>query len=112
MIGRPANNRSQLNWHKFEETKSGEWMLCFPLYYAGLFEEVEGSLSEKSMTGWKDTRKGNNKIIFFNDLRKIDIDRINKFIHDFKHYVLINLNRNIQPHFSDELDYCEVNPIV
>ncbi|MFC1731302.1 hypothetical protein ACFL6I_13320 [candidate division KSB1 bacterium] len=103
----PPTSRNQLKWHVFEETLQGDWILnLLPPFYAELFEFQEQQLIKKSNTGWIDSKTGKSTYVFFDDLTDNEIDHIHAFIEDYKKYVIIGKNENIEPYFTDELDCC------
>jgi predicted amidophosphoribosyltransferase len=107
MAIRPPSSRNTLKWHVFEERGPGEWVLHFlPPYYASLFEEQEPVIMKKSRAGWLLNRKGSTKYTFLKNLTKEEIGRIQQFVTDYTQFVILDLNKNIENSFFDELDSC------
>lgn len=107
MIEKPSSSRSQLEWYRFDEKGSRDWMLnLLPPYYAALFEEQESSLMAKSNTGWRDSKSGKTKFAYFKGLTPAEIEGIKRFIRDYERLVILGLNKNIEQGFTDELDSC------
>jgi len=76
--------------------------------YPELFEMAHADIVQKAPKGWKTNKTGNRQYLWFppDALDEDDLKAIDDWKDRFGHYVLIGLNRNIQDHFSDELDFC------
>ncbi len=61
---------------------------------------------KKSNTGWRTTKRGNNKFAYFRDLGEEEIEAIKSFIDSYQRYVILGLNTHCAGDFSDELDFC------
>jgi len=106
LIPKPPSSRNQLEWAHFERKESGDDVLNLPPYYASLFEMKEKEIMKKSNTGWRDSKTGKTKFAYFIDLEDNEKERIKSFITDYKQYVIIGINKNIEAYYSDELDSC------
>ena len=102
----PLKSRNQLDWHRFEKEAAGDWVLKLPLYYADLFQLKESRLMQKSNTGWRDANTGETRYASFAGLTAAEVEQIEEFIEDYKRFVIIGLNKNIENDFKDELDSC------
>lgn len=116
----PLESRNQLDWYRFEKEDAGDWVLKLPHYYADLFQQKESQLMQKSNTGWRDSSTGETKYAFFVGLTSVEVEQIEEFIEDYKRFVIIGLNKNIENDFKDELDLCmalnynlkSINPLI
>lgn len=106
MIEKPKNSRSQLDYHRFEQKGTGNWFLNLLPYYAMLFEQLNPVIMKKSNTGWRDSESKKSQYAFFKGLTDEDIKVIWNFINVFSKRVIINVGKNINKDFSNELDYC------
>ena len=102
----PPLSSQTLDWYKFEKTEDGSHILIMPEYYSKLFEIQHPHMMIKSNTGWRETRSGNNMYAFFIGLFVEEIEIIEQFIKDYEKLVVIGINENLTPYFSDELDSC------
>jgi len=102
----PPSSRNQLNWNRFTKQESGNWCLVIPSFYAELFTYQETELMEKASSNWRDTKTGEMKFIFFDNLENVEIGKINLFIDEYSKFVIIGKNNNIDKYFTNELDFC------
>lgn len=102
----PNSSRQVLDWSKFEQKENGSYSLNLLPFYAELFSYHHPYLMAKSNTGWRIAKSGKAKFAFFNTLSSGNIKIIEKFIADFKQLVVIGINKNIKPFFTNELDSC------
>jgi predicted amidophosphoribosyltransferase len=65
-------------------------------------------VAKKSPTGWKLSKNGKMRYLWFPSqaLDDGDLARISDWKEHFEQYVLIGLNENISAHFKEELDFC------
>jgi len=107
MKERPRWSRNTLKWHMLEKIKADTWVLnLLPPYYGSLFAEQEPGIMSHCTTGWRDSKSGKSRWAFFHDLTQQHLDRIERFIADYEHYVILDLNKNTKSFFADELDSC------
>jgi len=102
----PPKSRQILDWSKFEEKENDSYLLSLLPFYAELFSFLHPNIISKSNTGWRNSKSGKAKYAFFNTLSSGNIKIIEKFIADFKQLVVIGINKNIKPFFTNELDSC------
>jgi predicted amidophosphoribosyltransferase len=106
MSVKPPKNRLRLDWYRFEKEETGDWVLKLPLYYADLFQLKESNVMQKSNTGWQDSNTGEIRYASFAGLTAAEVKQIEQFIEDYGRLVIIGLNKNLEGHFTDELDSC------
>ena len=105
VVTRPPWSRTTLKWHKLDEIGPNQWVLnLLPPYYAAVFEQQEPKLMDKARCPWQESKSGNSSWVTFDNLADSDLNRIEEFIADYEHFVLLGLNRNIENHFFDEID--------
>lgn len=102
----PPKSRQILDWSTFEEKENGDYFLNLPSFYAELFEYKHPIIIDNSKTGWRTSQSGKTDYVFFETLTPRDAQIIEKFIVDFKQLVVIGINKNIKPFFTNELDSC------
>lgn len=102
----PPKGRNQLTWSIFKDKGAGSHVLNLHQYYAGLFEMQKSDLMKKSNTDWRDSRTDNIKYAFFVGLDNDEIKEINEFISFYEQHIILGLNKNIEPYFTNELDFC------
>jgi hypothetical protein len=78
-----------------------------PAVYAQIFERLLPDLMAKSNTGFRVDRKYDyNRLAFFVGLSEADVARIHGFLLRFEQLIVVGLNKNIDSHFSDEMEFC------
>ena len=103
---RPPYSRQQLNWHHFGVSHSGDWSLTLRPYYAQLFSNLCADIMFNSHTGWRISSDGRHWYAYFSELDTEERESINEFVEKYQQFVILDLNDNISPYYSDELDAC------
>lgn len=107
VTGRPPASRNVLKWQLFDEQEPEKWVVhLMPTFYSEVFGEQLPKLMLKSNTGWRDSKSGKTKYTFFKDLSDLEVKEIQAFINDYRQFVVLGLNQNINFKFSVELDSC------
>lgn len=101
-----CRHRRQLDWHVFEQKQSGDWFLSLLPKYAELFEKLEPDLMRKAHSPWKESSSRKAMNLILSGLTDIDIERVERFIGDFKRHVVLGPSRHIEPYFTNEVDFC------
>ncbi len=102
----PTYSRNRLEWYRFDQIGSGGWELMLPDFYARLFAQQEPAVMEKSNG---DFHRGPDHVgqrICFDDLATDDVAVVERFISDFRRFVVLGLSSRLRPYFTDELDLC------
>ncbi len=108
MIPKVSHSRSQLLCNINEYDTGARTFFVSADTYPELFDILCAEISKKSPTGWKTSSGGKMKYLWFppEKLDDEDIEVIEDWREKFEHYVLLGLNRYIESHFSEELDFC------
>lgn len=108
MIPEITHSRTQLfsYMHDFEDGNCVFGVSCDT--YPELFELAHNEIVEKAPGGWKSNTKGNFRYLWFpsDALDDEDVETITDWCDRFKHYILIGLNKHLEDHFTDELNFC------
>ena len=101
----PTTSRSRLTYARFEE-KGDSWFLNLQPYYADLLGHLDYTLMNQSNTGWRESQSGKSRYAFFPEIDPTTRVFIVNFISAYKRYLVLGLNRYIQPYFTNEMDFC------
>lgn len=103
MLIQPPTSRNTLQGESFEESETG-YTLSLPPYYAEVFKNIEPDVFSKL----KPLEVGfqYNKSFWLTKPSIDECKRIERFIKMHKRIVIISINKNISPHFTNELDSC------
>lgn len=74
--------------------------------YPELFDASCGHITNSSPHGWKMSKSGKMKYLWFRSLDDDELEELNDWKEKFEQYVLLGLNQHIEDHFTDELDFC------
>lgn len=76
--------------------------------YPKLLRILCPTIVEKSPTGWKESKSGKMKYLWFppDKLDDEDLAEIEDWREHFGTYVLLGITPHLSEHFTDELDYC------
>src|SRR5208282_1873815 len=74
--------------------------------YPQLFDLHHKEIAAKSPHGWKTSKNGTMKYLWFPDLDEGALAAIGDWRDRFEKYVLLGLNSHIAKYFTDELDFC------
>ena len=100
------HSRNRLEWYRFDQVGSGGWELILPDFYARLFAQQEPVIMEKSNGDFHCAPDHAGQRICFDDLATDDIAAVERFISDFRRFVVLGLTSRLRSCFSDELDWC------
>ncbi len=100
------HSRNRLEWYRFDQVGSGGWELMLPDFYARLFAQQERAVMEKSNGDFHRAPDHAGQRICFDDLATDDIVVVERFINDFRRFVVLGLSSRLRPYFADELDLC------
>ena len=108
MIPQTNHSRSQLLSHINEYDDGALSFFVLSDTYPELFDLSFPDISDKAPHGWKTSKSGKMKYLWFPEdaLDEDDLEAINDWKEKFEEYVLLGLNQHIEDHFSDDLDFC------
>jgi hypothetical protein len=105
MIPRITHSRSQLQSHFNEYEDGAQSFFVSSDTYPDLFALRYPQIVAKAPKGWRQKKM---KYLWFPSgaLDEGDLQNITEWREKFGQYVLLGLNRHIEGHFKDELDFC------
>jgi len=106
VIPRIRHSRSQLVSHINEYDDGAISFFVLADTYPDLFDLSCSAIANNSPTGWKTSKSGKMKYLWFPSVDEEDIETITEWKEKFEQYVLLGLNQHIEDHFNDELDFC------
>jgi len=110
MISRPVSSRARLIATTFEQKENGSWFFSVggsnASFYTELFSQLHSDIMSKSNTGWRISKSGKARYAFFPNLDVDERETIQNFQSDYRVMPVLELNDNIRPFFTDELDAC------
>jgi hypothetical protein len=97
-------SRYRLNWYEFEQSKGGDWVVRFPLgdVYSKL---VDQAFPEFKHIGWRPSTKG-VRYTYIKGASPQQIKCLQEFLNLLKEILVLRRNKNLEKHFTDELDQC------
>jgi hypothetical protein len=100
----PALSRYRLNWYELTEHPSGDWFIKLPLcdVYSKLIDEAIPGLKH---IGWRPATK-TACYTYLKGPTTRTLKRVREFLEFLKHVLALGLNKNLEGHFTDELDQC------
>ena len=102
----PPHSRNRLEWYRFDQVDSCDWELILPDFYARLFEHQELAMMEKSDGGFHGAADHAGRRVCFAGLTPDDVAVVERFVDDFRRFVVLGLSNRMKPYFADELDLC------
>ncbi len=99
-------SRNRLEWYRFDQVGSGGWELILPDFYARLFAQQEPAVMEKSNGDFHRAPDHAGQRVCFDGLTTDDVAVVERFISDFRRFVVLGLSSRLKSCFSDELDCC------
>lgn len=106
MIPRITHSRSQLRSHLNTYDEGAISFFVSSDVYPKLFDLQLGGIASKAPHGWKSSKNGTMRYLWFPGLDDAEVAAIEEWRERFEKYVLLGLNSHIEDHFTNELDFC------
>ncbi|HEY5311532.1 MAG TPA: hypothetical protein VIK18_03400 [Pirellulales bacterium] len=100
------HSRSQLRSHLNSYDDGACSLFVSRDVYPDLFDLKHSDVSKKAPNGWKTSKNGSMRYLWFPELDEDDVATIEDWRARFEKYVLLGLNPHIDGFFTNELDYC------